>query len=174
MKSWGVAIAGEKKMRAVSNQIVGENLKAEAVPLSFRLKDGGEEIRPAPMAYIPNLWQKIEDMLNESDNNITEYVTHVYRNACLELGLLHICSVHRVTWHKGAIPDDEIWVKIGGDMGGNTFKMCFQICNMEAPNSPQNTCVFSIFEAPDTYTNMWIGLDRFRSQIAELESHTWR
>ena len=174
MKSWGVAIAGEKKMRAVSNQVVGENLKAEAVPLSFRLKDGGEEIRPAPMAYIPNLWQKIEDMLNESDNNITEYVTHVYRNACLELGLLRICSIHRVTWHKGAIPDDEIWVKIGGDMGGNTFKMCFQICNMEAPNSPQNTCVFSIFEAPDTYTNMWIGLDRFRSQIAELESHTWR
>ena len=51
-------------MRTISAQIVGDNLKAEAVPLSFRLKDGGEEIRPAPMAYIPNLWQKIEDMLN--------------------------------------------------------------------------------------------------------------
>ena len=84
MKSWGVAIAGEKKMRAVSAQVVGENLKTEAVPLSFCLKDGGEEIRPAPMAYIPNLWQKIEDMLNESDNNITEYTQN---NTCLGLGV---------------------------------------------------------------------------------------
>ena len=131
-------------MRAVSHQVVEENLKVEAVPLSFRLKDGGEEIRPAPMSYIPNLWHKIKDMLNESDNNITKYVTHIYRNACLELSVLNICSIHRVTWHKGTIPDNEIWVKIGCEMGGNTFKMCFQICNMEAPNSPQNTCFFDL------------------------------
>ena len=59
-------------------------------------------------------------------------------------------------------------------MGGGTFKMCFQLCNTENPNSPQNTCVFSIFEAPDTYTNLWIALDRFKEQIPNLESHTWR
>jgi hypothetical protein len=67
-----------------------------------------------------------------------------------------------------------MWVKVGGDMGGGTFKMCFQLCNTVNPNSPQNTCVFSIFEAPDTYTNVWIALDRFREQILSLETHTWR
>lgn len=80
-------------------------------------------------------------------------------------------SIHRMTWHNGAIPEDEVWVKVGGDMGGGSFKMCFQICNTETPNSP---CVFSIFEAPDTYTNLWIALDRFRDQIPDLETHTWR
>ena len=73
MKSWGVSIAGEQKMRAVSEDIIGENLKADTVPLTFRLKDGGEEILPAPIAYTPNLWQKIEDMLNSSDGS-NEYV----------------------------------------------------------------------------------------------------
>ena len=58
--------------------------------------------------------------------------------------------VHRLTWHKGAIPEDEIWIKLGGDKGGGTFKFNFQICNTPTPNSPRNTCVISIFTAPDT------------------------
>ena len=36
---------------------------AEAVPFSFSHSDGGEEIKPAAMAYIPNLWETIEQML---------------------------------------------------------------------------------------------------------------
>ena len=46
-----MATAGEKKTGALSNQVVGENLK-EIVPLSFHLKDNGKEIHPAPRAYI--------------------------------------------------------------------------------------------------------------------------
>jgi len=53
--------------------------------------------------------------------------------------------VHHLTWHNGAIPDQEIWIKLGGDKGGGTFKFNFQICNTPTPNSPRNTCVFSIF-----------------------------
>ena len=79
-----------------------------------------------------------------------------------------------MTWHDGVIPGDEIWVKVGGDMGGGTFKMCFQLCNTENPNSAQNTCVFSIFEAPDSYTNLWLALDHFKEQIPHLERQTWR
>ena len=37
----------------------------------------------------------------------------------------------RLSWHDGRIPEDEeIWVKIGGDKGGGTFKVCFQIVNV--------------------------------------------
>ena len=79
-----------------------------------------------------------------------------------------------MTWHNGAIPEDEIWLKVGGDMGSGTFKMCFQLCNTDNPNSSQNTCVFAIFEAPDTYANLWIALDCYKEQIPQLETHTWR
>lgn len=72
------------------------------------------------------------------------------------------------------MPEEEMWIKIGGDMGGGTFKMCFQLCNVENPNSPQNTSVFSIFEAPDTYSNLWIALQHFKEQIPNIETHTWR
>ncbi len=51
-----------------------------------------------------------------------------------------------------------IWVKIGGDKGGGSFKMAFQICNVLHPNSPDNTGVFCAFEAPDNRTNLYIGL----------------
>ena len=46
--------------------------------------------------------------------------------------------MHR--WHDGTIPDDEIWLKLGGDKGGGYFKMNFQIVNTPAPNSVHNSC----------------------------------
>ena len=84
------------------------------------------------------------------------------------------CRVHRLTWHDGAIPEGEIWVKLGGDKGGGSFKMSFQICNVEHPNSPSNTCAFCVFEAADTQTNLRIALDRFRDQVNNLGAMTWR
>ena len=71
-------------------------------------------------------------------------------------------------WHDG-IPSDELWVKIGGDAGGGTFKMNVQIVNIQCPNSPQNTCVFAIFDAKDTVTNLHVALDRFKDVIEELD-----
>ena len=81
-------------------------------------------------------------------------------------------SNQQITWHSGALPEDEIWVKVGGDMGGGTFKMAFQLCNKENPNSPTNTCVFAIFEAPDSYTNLSLALDQYKEQIPNLETYT--
>ena len=52
--------------------------------------------------------------------------------------------------------------------------MCFQHLNVISPNAPENTCVFSIFEAPDTYTNLKIGLSRHMDDIVNLENQTWR
>lgn len=52
--------------------------------------------------------------------------------------------------------------------------MCFQHLNVENPNAPENTGVFSIFAAPDTYTNMKIGLSRHIDEIVDLESQKWR
>ena len=52
--------------------------------------------------------------------------------------------------------------------------MSFQVVNTQAPNSPSNTCVFSIFEATDSTTNLKVVGDRFGEDIGRLEEHTWK
>ena len=85
-----------------------------------------------------------------------------------------VISHDQLTWHDGAIPPNEIWIKIGGDKGGGTFKMNFQICNVDSPNSKTNTCIFCIFLAYDSVTNLHIGLDRYADQVQDLQNMKWR
>lgn len=87
--------------------------------------------------------------------------------------VLLISRVGRLTWNE-AIPNTELWVKLGGDKGGSSFKMNFQIVNVSHPNSIQNTCVFTAFEAPDSKTNLHITLERYQGAVSLLQSHTWR
>lgn len=63
---------------------------------------------------------------------------------------------------------------IGGDKGGSSFKMNFQIVNTPHPNSVQNTVVFTAFEAPDSKTNLHITLERYQGPVSLLQSTTWR
>lgn len=76
MKSWGVALSAEQKMRSVSSEIIGEDIEAETIPLSFK-RDGGEEIMPAPIAYAPDLWMKIERFLNSCDESGQRYISNL-------------------------------------------------------------------------------------------------
>lgn len=80
----------------------------------------------------------------------------------------------RLCWHEGRIPENEIWLKIGGDKGGGTFKMAIQLINVPNPNSPKNTCVFSIFEAPDSVSNLCVMASRCHQQVNALESMEWK
>ena len=77
-----------------------------------------------------------------------------------EPDLYNISRNNRLTWHDSMIPEDEIWVKIGGDKDGGSFKMSFQIHNVPHPNSVENTCVFAAFQANDSTINLHIALDR--------------
>ena len=65
-------------------------------------------------------------------------------------------------------------MKIGGDKGGGSFKMSFQLGSTEKPNPVENTCVFSIFNASDTPTNLHIALARYQDQISNLTTLQWR
>ena len=65
-------------------------------------------------------------------------------------------------------------MKLGGDKGGSSFKMNFQIVNVPHPNSIRNTCVFTAFEAPDSKTNLKIALERYQGPVSQLQQHTWR
>ena len=67
-----------------------------------------------------------------------------------------------------------MWVKVGGDKGGGSFKMSFQVGNISTPNAPENTHVFAIYEGHDSATNLHICLDQYRDQIKEISESTWR
>ena len=82
--------------------------------------------------------------------------------------------VHSLGITYGTITSDEIWLKLGGDKGGGYFKMNFQNVNMQTPNSVNNTCVFSCFEASDTVSNLHVVLDRFRGEVANMCTMKWK
>ena len=54
-------------MRDEAKELVGDGFDAENVPFSFSVKEGGEEMRVAPYAYVISLWEKIEAMLDQND-----------------------------------------------------------------------------------------------------------
>ena len=56
-------------MRSEAIKLIGDDVCTEKAPFLFSHKDGGKEIRPAAMAYIPNLWEKIEQMLERNDDD---------------------------------------------------------------------------------------------------------
>uniref|UniRef100_A0A1X7V618 Uncharacterized protein n=1 Tax=Amphimedon queenslandica TaxID=400682 RepID=A0A1X7V618_AMPQE len=82
--------------------------------------------------------------------------------------------LNQLTWHDGVIPPNEIWIKLGGDKGGPSVKISFQIMNTEKPNSVLNSCVFSVFEAPDNVFNLHLALDRYHQSISNLQRSQWK
>ena len=53
LKQAGVYLGSERKQRALSNELVGDNLEVELAPFSFKLSNGGEELRGAAFALHP-------------------------------------------------------------------------------------------------------------------------
>ena len=89
-------------------------------------------------------------------------------------GALQPFRVERLTWHAGLIPLNEVWLKVGGDKGGGSFKMSPQVANLLRPNSPSNTFVFTAFEAPDTKANLHIALDRYKDELDAIKQSQWK
>ena len=54
-------------MCRISSHIVGDNLKGEAASFTFPLPSGGNEIKGAPLVYIPHLVDKVVHFLNENE-----------------------------------------------------------------------------------------------------------
>lgn len=66
MKAWNISLGSESKVRSLASDLVGSNLSSELVAFTFSL-DSGEEIRKAPMAYVPDLLAKVTQLLDQND-----------------------------------------------------------------------------------------------------------
>ena len=78
-----------------------------------------------------------------------------------------------LTWHDGAIPEGEIWVKIGGDHGRDSFKVSYQIANVDKPNSKQFTFMIGYAKVKDTPHNLKLIFDEFKENIDNLNGMEW-
>ena len=67
LKSSGICLAGEERMCHISSQIVGDNLKGEIAPFSVTIPSGGEEIKGAPLVFIPHLVDKVVQLLDGNE-----------------------------------------------------------------------------------------------------------
>ena len=66
------------------------------------------------------------------------------------------------------MPKDEIWIKIGGDHGGNSFKICLQVLNVDNPNAKENTNVIACMQAKDNHENLTTLVKILKEQIESL------
>ena len=67
MGAWNISVASEAKEHALAKVLVGPNLDAEAVVFTFPSSGGGEQIRKAPMAFVPDLVAKVRQLLDQND-----------------------------------------------------------------------------------------------------------
>ena len=67
--------------------------------------------------------------------------------------------------HQLSIHQKWNCIKTGGDHGGGSFKMSFEVANIENPNRKDNKVVFSIFEAKEYRVNIKLALECFKTQI---------
>ena len=74
MKSWGIQIASESRVRRISEKLVGGNLDGEEAPFSFS-GTTGVDIRPAPLVYVPDLIHKIIQLLDQNEKLVVKKCT---------------------------------------------------------------------------------------------------
>lgn len=69
MSAWKVSLGSEAKQRSISKELIGPNLKSESAAFTFLIDSGtgGEEIRKAPIAYVPDLVAKVTQLLDQND-----------------------------------------------------------------------------------------------------------
>ena len=134
LAKWGVKLASEKKERELAKKWSAGDIEVEAIPFSFSTSNG-EELRAAPCVYTQDLVQRILSYLDELEesvlNTICTYIQYAFaylaHTACSQVLQLPSHRAEALTWHDDAIPKDEIWVKMGGDKGGGSFKMSFKV-----------------------------------------------
>ena len=71
------------------------------------------------------------------------------------------------------MPKEEVWIKIGGDHGGGSFKLSFQIANTLHPNAVRSTVPFLVFSAPDSVDNLATAIKPYTAQIQQLQHSMW-
>ena len=142
MKAFGVQIAGEKQLRKVSKEAIGENLAGEATPFYFSGKPG-IDIQLAPHVFVPDLVY-IPVFFTELD--IDEFLAH-YRFAFPTASItpkLHMVEDHIVDFLR----QWKVGIGMLGEQGAESIHTTFN-------------------QLERTYSNMPNDVQRLKSMVTE-------
>ena len=147
MKNSGIKIKSEKAIRNKAKEIPGNIVSVDDVDFI------GEEglTSEKPFAYVNNIKELLEGLLDSYSSK----------------GL--------IVSHQGKIPDDEVWVKFGGDHWKESFKLTVQVLNIEKPNVTTNTVVIGLAYVKDSYQNLELIMEKIEPQLHEIANSTgWK
>lgn len=151
LKTVGISFDSECTERTEQKNLLGDFLEGEMVSLTD-VKCIGKKSKiskhDVPVVKVSNLAAYCTDLLDRYE----------------EAGNL--------TWDN--TPEDEIWIKIGGDHGGGSFKMNMHILNVDNPNAQEHTHVIVCFNGKDYHSNLQEILKPYNQQIEELRKMTWK
>ena len=105
----------------------------------------GQSLKGTPIVYAKDLCSFVTDLLDKYNEQ------------------------QLLDFHDGNIPDDHIWVKIGGDHGGDIFKLSLKIATVKSPNSRDNTFMITMFNGKDTAENLRRALWHYCHQVYKLK-----
>ena len=151
LRSVGVDWASEKEIGMQMKKAILGKIRVDRVPVFLNDTERKQErVILEPVVSIEDLDSFVCNLLDEYDNK------------------------GRLSWHNETIPEGEIWVKVGGDHGGGSFKVSLQIANMECPNSGDNTHMILNVECADSHKNLNIILAPLKKKLRQLEKTKWR
>ena len=121
----GVNVENETAQRKLQQDILPQDLVVETHNFSFKNDQKEEYFRQTQAIFIDNIENYLFNLLNQYQ------------------------SQNELSWHGGSIPEEEIWVKIGGDHGQGSLKVTLQTLNVEKPNSKFFTSIIAMANVPD-------------------------
>ena len=144
LKQFGIQMENEKSVREIAREIVSDFVTVE----KRTFVDGNMSDYEVPYGRIADLPRFVDWLIDSYDQQ------------------------NMLTWRKGSIPKNEIWVKIGGDHGKNSLKFTLQIANISNPNAGNNTAVIAVAAVCDSHDNMVRFLEGgLGNDLSALQSH---
>lgn len=147
----GVVFESEKKEREFQKKLLCGQVKIDQRRINCQDETTHEEKQitvPVPRAdYLPTF--------------ITKLLDQYYEKKAL-------------TWHSGRIPQHQVWMKIGADSGGGSFKVVLSPLNVEKPNAKDNCFLILMAEVKDSNKNLRSVLEPLRDEINHVKEMTWK
>ncbi|XP_041479492.1 uncharacterized protein LOC121427243 isoform X2 [Lytechinus variegatus] len=146
--------SSERKLRALNSQLQKQTYDTIYIDEeeTFHIDSKKTVTRTAkhPYVYISNLQETVMDFLESNEKS----------------GFL--------TNHDGVIPEDQVWIKFGGDHGGGSFKLAVEVCNVQNPNASHNTLIVGYYEGPDSVSSLQIMIRPIARQLKQMKKSKWR
>ena len=149
----GIKYESEKKERAERKVMLGDHLQLK----KMKVKENNDTAHNSSGGFIEKTVSVVD---------VTDLSTFVMKR------VNNYRDEDKLVWKEG-MPQNEVWIKFGGDHGGNSFKLCLQVCNVEKPNAKENTVSICCMPAKDLYPNLESLASLYSEQISKLQEAHW-